>query len=100
MTTIGADMKAADLDKTLETIAKQAPALRKAGVISLVVDNVTINLMPPDPPQTTGKDGEAESDRDPLEDPFTYGGPVPQRKKVGDRGMRDDDDAHDDFERG
>jgi len=100
MTTIGPhDMKATDLEKTLETIVKQAPALRKAGVASLSVGTVTISLVPPDPPQTAGMDGEAESDRDPIDDGDTYGGEVPRRKGRRDRELRDDDDD-DDFERG
>jgi hypothetical protein len=65
-----------DLDKTLAAIALRAPALRDAGVTGRVtIGDIVFELDAPVPvPQPT-------SDLPPVDDPDTYGGEMPQRRR-------------------
>jgi hypothetical protein len=70
-----------DLETTLKLIAAQAPDLRKAGVTSLAVGDIEITLAPfePEPaPETTTTPDKPD---DPLMDPDTFGGILPQRRR-------------------
>lgn len=81
-----------DLESTLALIAKQAPALRTAGVSGRVrVGEVEFYLSDPPAPSTTGTDDEAKSNLDPLDDEATYGGSVPVRRERPRRDLGDDD---------
>lgn len=74
---------AKDLDETLATIARQAKALRDAGVTGRVsVGLISFELEraePPPAPPVQAEQAPAESS-DPLDDGATYGGHVPRRR--------------------
>lgn len=55
----------------LALLTEHAPGLRRAGVRSLTVGDVTVTLAPPD--VEPGPRGEAYVSTDPLSDPDTYG---------------------------
>lgn len=56
----------------LQTLEEHAPALRRAGVRSLAIGDITAELAPPEP--EVGPRAEAVRDyADPLSDPETYG---------------------------
>jgi hypothetical protein len=80
-----------DLDARLKLIAKAAPDLRKAGVTSLAIGDIELELAPPDPlvePATTST-ATPDHPYDPLQDPATYGGELPRRR--GEQPPKDDD---------
>ncbi len=59
----------------LTLIAERAPTLREAGVRSLSIDGVTIELAPYDPPAPTERRSQNDEPRDLLDDRETYGIP-------------------------
>lgn len=81
----GLESTLADLDARLALIEQRAPGLRAAGVRSLVIDGVTIRLLPASawaepPPSATPSALGSEPGKDltnPLEDPDTFGGALP-----------------------
>ncbi len=64
-----------DLAKQLETIAAHAPKLRAAGVQSLTIDGISMELAPPDPAPVIEIKGESEKQGRNLDDAVTYGLP-------------------------
>lgn len=61
----------------LALIAREAPALRKAGVTELVFDGVSVKLAPhvDEAPAADAAASGARADLNPLDDPETYGLP-------------------------
>ena len=69
-----------ELEAQLALITKAAPELRKAGVVSLSIGDIEIELAPADPPEPTSSTATPDDPDDPLKDPATYGGSVPRRR--------------------
>jgi hypothetical protein len=66
----------------IELIIAKAPQLRKAGVQSVELDEVSFTLAPADPPDATPTADDGEDDEvDALHDPATFG----RRKTVPGR---------------
>jgi hypothetical protein len=63
-----------DLATQLTLIARHAPILREAGVQSLTVGEISMELAPPDPPPPEASTGDQKQPRD-LDDAVTYGLP-------------------------
>jgi hypothetical protein len=61
-----------DLAARLALLAEHAPKLRRAGVSSLTIDDITIGLLPPDPPEPQ-PDEETHEPTGELDDPMTFG---------------------------
>jgi hypothetical protein len=65
-----------DLDKTLAAIALRARDLREAGVTGRVtIGDIVFELDAPVPVQPS------QPEPDPLDDPTTFGGEMPQRRR-------------------
>lgn len=68
-------MTKADLEAQLTLIEERAPKLRKAGVLSLSIGDVQLELAPaelPDPPMGDDDDGD-DNDKPVFDDPKTFG---------------------------
>jgi hypothetical protein len=87
-------MTAKQLAETLTTIAEKAKALREAGVVGRVqIGDVSFEvgeLEQPAPVQTTQPSNGAHS-TDAFEDPDTYGGYVPTRRRPEEQQFEDED---------
>jgi hypothetical protein len=65
-----------DLATQLTLIARHAPILREAGVQSLTVGEISMVLLPPDPPpMEEAASGEPDQPVSLMEDPESYGLP-------------------------
>ncbi len=65
-----------DLAAQFALIAAHAPRLRSAGVQSLTIGDLSVVLLPPDPPMAQEvTDAELEEPRNALDDASTYGLP-------------------------
>lgn len=68
------------LAETLDVIVRKADELRERGVLELECEGVRLKLAPKDPATATATTDEDETP-DPLDDPDTFGGQVPQRRQ-------------------
>lgn len=66
-------MTKADLEGVLTAITDKAKGLRDAGVTSLSIDGIRIELAPSDPPPMPKSDGAPDEFPSSLDDPMTYG---------------------------
>jgi hypothetical protein len=72
--------------KWLDLIAAKAPALRKAGVLRVELNDAIVQLAPEYPSASTEKAPRQRSQADPLDDETTYGlGYVPGFPRAGRR---------------
>jgi len=62
----------------LDLIVERAAKLRDAGVSHLAIGDVVINFHPAFPELAEAVETETTQPRDAMEDPDTYGGPVPK----------------------
>lgn len=68
------------LEETLDLVVRKADDLRAKGVLELTCDGLKLTLAPPSQPAPVAAPAEAPSPPDPLDDPDTFGGSVPQRR--------------------
>lgn len=77
-------MTPTDLEARLQLIAKEAPALRKAGVTSVTIGDVEFALAPYEPDlelaSSTDLPTTPAKPDDPMKDPELHGGEVPRRR--------------------
>lgn len=68
-------MTATDLSALLAAVAEHAGKLRDRGVRALSIGDVSITLADPTPTESDAREREVDKhiDRDPLNDPATYG---------------------------
>lgn len=69
-----------DIDRALDVIIAKADALRRAGVLSISIADVSVSLSEYQLDASDGGDLRrpvAEVDLDPIDDPDTYGGVLP-----------------------
>jgi len=80
------------LEEVLITIARQALALREAGVVGRVtVGEVSFDLAGAEPPPVALPQPADDGQGNPLDDPDTYGGQVPRRRGA-DQPDKDDEE--------
>ena len=73
-------MSPADLRASLDVVAQQAKVLREAGVQSVKIGDLELVLLPPDPPDVD-LDDEERPTVSALDDPDTFGGRPPPRRR-------------------
>lgn len=72
-----------ELEQTLSVLAAKGKDLREAGYTRIAIGDLRLELAEPQPPVPTLL-AQPESDKDPLDDPDTFGGgEVPRRRGQG-----------------
>lgn len=81
------------LEETLDLVVRKADEMRAKGILELEGAGLRIRLAPKDPPVVAQSvtDDDDDDPTDPLDDPETFGGRVPQRR--GAPPMKENDDG-------
>jgi hypothetical protein len=78
-------MNAKDLGETLKALIASGKELREAGYVRIEIGEVKLELAKPDAPQLVPVTAGVSEDSNPIDDPDTYGGELPQRRVFSTR---------------